>query len=494
VTAAPHATRLDGVGLRPEPGRVVNRLFLPGEEQPAVGRSRTGAVVDRVLALPEDEVERLAAHLVDQFAARHRDYVGVLHEHAERVGSHLSGVQVSASRDLVLGAAVTAEFAVEGAALCNPSAVPHPDQSGLADGELRVAVSLRAIGEGHLSSIAFAEAVVGPGPTWRFSPRELPVTAGTTSAGQWPRNHLAAVLDDRGHADELTLSVLAKLPDRLHAGDLQQALDAEHPDLLLRAGSRTTVDRLRNVVASAYDVGFPDDVALSQRVLLPSAPEEVNGMEDARFVRFVDEDGTASYRATYTAYDGRHIAPRLLLSSDLSTFSAHRLAGPAARNKGMALFPRLVGGLHRSLCRTDGESTSLASSPDGLAWGEPQLLQGPEASWEVLQVGNCGPPIELDEGWLVLTHGVGPMRTYSIGALLLDLDDPSCVIGRLREPLITPAADEREGYVPHVVYSCGGLVHDDLLWVPYGVGDARIAVAWARVPDVLAAMVPPHVS
>lgn len=485
------ATRLEDVGFRHDPGRVVSRLFLPGEEQPSGGRSRTGAVVDRVLAMSEAEVERLTVDLVERFSTRHRRYVGVLREHAARIGSHLAGVDVSDARLLVLGAVFTAEYAVEGAALCNPSAVPHPDQHGLAPGQLRVAVSLRGIGEGHVSSIAFAEAVIGPGPTWMFAPRGLPVTAGTTAAGTWPRAHLAAVLHDAGHPDELTLSVLAALPDSLDAGHLQHALDAEHPDLLQRAGSRTSVERLRGVVASAYEVCFPDDVTLSQRVLLPFAPEESNGMEDARFVQFVDADGARSYRATYTAYDGRHIAPRLLLSRDLTAFSAHRLAGPAARNKGMALFPRLVGGQHRALCRTDGESISVASSTDGLTWGLPQLVQAPGLAWEVLQVGNCGPPIELPEGWLVLTHGVGPMRTYSIGAVLLDLDDPTRVLGRVLNPLVTPAPDEREGYVPHVVYSCGGLVHQDLLWIPYGVGDARIAVAWVRVGELLAAMVEP---
>jgi predicted GH43/DUF377 family glycosyl hydrolase len=232
-------------------------------------------------------------------------------------------------------------------------------------------------------------------------------------------------------------------------------------------------------------VRFPPDVGLSQQVLLPAAADESHGMEDARFVRFVGADGVAEYRATYTAYDGRQIAPRLLVSPDLRKFSAQRLAGPAARNKGMALFPRLIGGRHLALCRSDGESTSLASSPDGVVWGDAQLIQEPAAAWELLQVGNCGPPIETDRGWLVLTHGVGPLRTYSIGALLLHIDEPTRVIGRLRRPLLRPAPDEREGYVPNVVYSCGGLVHDGRLWLPYGIGDARVGVAWASMQELL---------
>lgn len=213
-------------------------------------------------------------------------------------------------------------------------------------------------------------------------------------------------------------------------------------------------------------------------------------MEDARFTRFIDGQGDVEYRATYTAYDGQRIAPRLLTSPDLRSFQGRRLAGPAARNKGMALFPRLVNGRHLALCRSDGESTGLTSSADGIEWEAETVLQSPTRSWEMLQVGNCGPPIETDRGWLVLTHGVGPMRTYAIGAALLDLDDPSRVIASLDDPLLEPGPDEREGYVPHVVYSCGALLHGRDLWLPFGVGDARIGVARANLADVLDAMTP----
>lgn len=214
-------------------------------------------------------------------------------------------------------------------------------------------------------------------------------------------------------------------------------------------------------------------------------------MEDARFVRFVDdEEGTVDYRATYTAYDGRQIAPRLLTSPDLRVFRAHRLAGPAARNKGMALFPRLVAGRYLALCRSDGESLSVASSPDCYSWDEPHQVLAPSCAWELLQVGNCGAPIETERGWLVLTHGVGPMRTYAIGAILLDLLDPTRTVARLDQPLLTPQAGEQEGYVPNVLYSCGGLVHDGTLWLPYGIGDTRVAVASVRLDDLLASMTP----
>jgi predicted GH43/DUF377 family glycosyl hydrolase len=478
------------VTLRPDLGRVIARLFLPGEELPH-GHSRAGAIVKRVLALDEDEVVTLVAELLKDFEPRHRNYRDALLANASQVRSHVRPTTtLSPERELLLGACFTAEFAVEGAALCNPSAVLHPDQTGLLPGQARLAVSLRAIGEGHLSSIGFVTALVGPGPEWTFEPRELPVVAGTSSLASWRRELLRAVLLDHGHIDELSYSILSALPEAFTGLDLQRALIESHPDMLGRQGAQATVTLLRHLVASAYEVEFDDDVSLSQRVLLPSAAEESNGMEDARFVRFTGEDGNVEYRATYTAYDGRHIAPRLLTSPDLRIFAAHRLAGPAARNKGLALFPRLVNGVHLSLCRSDGESTSLAYSDDGFVWGVPHPLHLPSASWETLQVGNCGPPMETEAGWLVLTHGVGPMRVYTISALLLDLVNPGRIIARLPDPLLRTAADEREGYVPNVVYSCGGTIHDGRLWIPYGIGDARISVAWVDVDELIAAMVP----
>jgi predicted GH43/DUF377 family glycosyl hydrolase len=426
--AAVLAHRLE-TGLAPDPSRVIARLHLPDDGPPREG-SRAAGVVARVLALPETEVERLAAALLADFGPRHRNYRRLLAGHAHVVTSRLDARQPapSAARTLLIGSIFTAEYAVEAAALCNPSAVLHPDQSRLRPGQARIALSLRAIGEGHLSTVGFATAVAGPGPQWSFQPRARPSVVGTSS----PTPPAGAV----------------------------------------------------------YEVGFPEPVELSQQVLYPATGEESHGMEDVRFVRFTGPDGDTAYRATYTAYDGRNIAPRLLTTPDLRTFRTHRLAGPAAVNKGMALFPRLVGGEHLALCRSDGESNSLARSPDGLVWGEPEHLQAPQASWELLQIGNCGPPIETPSGWLVLTHGVGPMRTYSIGAILLDLEDPTRVLGRLEQPLLAPRPEEREGYVPNVLYSCGGVVHDGLLWLPYGIGDSRIDVAWVSVPELLAAMTP----
>nr|WP_211247212.1 glycoside hydrolase family 130 protein [Cryptosporangium arvum] len=484
---APVLHRTDA-GLRPDPSRVVARLFLPGEELPRV-RSRVGAVVTRVLALPDDEVEQITADLLSDYSTRHRGYRAMLVEHAAVVRSHIGrDVELSDDRTLLLGAAFTAEFAVEGAALCNPSAVLAPDQSGTAPGQVRVALSLRSIGEGHFSSIGFCSALAGPGPIWSFEDRARPLVGATTTPSRWRIEHLRSVLADEHSVEELASAVLAALPAEFTVSDLDRVLAHVHPELLTRLGARSTVDALRRVITSTYDTRFEAGVELAQQVLLPAAADESNGMEDARFVRFEEPDGTVEYRATYTAYDGQRIAPRLLRSPDLRSFGAHRLSGPAARNKGMALFPRTIGGRYFSLCRSDGESTSVSSSADGYRWETPQLIHPPQASWEILQVGNCGPPIETERGWLVLTHGVGAMRTYSIGAILLDLDDPTRLVGRLERPLLQPAADQREGYVPNVVYSCGGLVHDGILWLPYGVGDALISVGWTPLGDLLEAL------
>nr|WP_018637935.1 glycoside hydrolase family 130 protein [Parafrankia elaeagni] len=465
----------------------------------------------RALALPEREVDSLVAGLLERFEPRHRDYRGILARHAAVVVPRVPvPAELSPARSLLLGACFTAEYAVEGAAVTNPSAVPHPDQAGLPAGALRLALSLRAVGEGHLSSIGFAAAVIGPGPAVRLEPRSGPLTTGVAVPVEWEATRLRAVLTEHGLDDEVTRAVLQSLnPRRPGSGpgpesgpgpgpesdpesdpDLSRAFAAVPPDLLRRPQAPGIIAGIRSIAGSLRRVEFPSDSTLPQRVLWPTVTSESNGMEDARFVRFTAPDGTADYRATYTAFDGTDISPRLLTSPDLRVFTTAPLAGPAARNKGMALFPRLVGGRHLALCRSDGESTGLAASDDGQVWEPARPLHGPRAAFELLQVGNCGSPIETAAGWLTLTHGVGPMRTYTIGAILLDLDDPGRMVAALPEPLLAPLGQETEGYVPNVVYSCGSLIHDGLLWLPYGIGDTRIGMASVPVDRLLARMVP----
>jgi predicted GH43/DUF377 family glycosyl hydrolase len=312
------------------------------------------------------------------------------------------------------------------------------------------------------------------------------VSTGERQPDSWSRAWLRTALAHDGCDNEITATVTATLPDPFGQHDLDHALATLDPRLLERAGAAGATQHIRELAAAGYTVRFPGDTDLAQRLLWPVSATESHGMEDARFVRFTTDTGVTGYRATYTAYNGATVTPRLLESADLTSFSAFALTGPAARNKGMALFPRLVGGRHLALCRGDGETMSLATSADGRSWSGEVPLHGPTAAWELLQVGNCGSPLETPAGWLVLTHGVGPMRTYAIGALLLDLADPARIVGALPEPLLLPDEHEREGYVPNVVYSCGGMIHDGTLWLPYGSSDARVALATVPVDALVA--------
>lgn len=486
IAETPGLVTRHGTRFGPDPGRVITKLFVPGEETPET-RSRAAALIGRVLALPENDVADVLAGVLAGFSGRHRDFTATLERNASIMSHRIVAPDaLSPQRRLLLGAYFTHEYSVEAAALCNPSLVPHPRQAALAPGELRVVLSLRGIGEGHMSSIGFATGVLGPGPRARWHPRTGPVSTGERELDSWERTWFRAALVHDGCDNEITATVLSTLPERFGQQDLDGQLAALHPRLRERAGAETTVRRIRELAAASYTVRFPDGIDLAQRVLWPTSSTESHGMEDARFVRCTALDGTTSYRATYTAYDGTSVAPQLLESADLNTFHAVPLTGQAARNKGMALFPRLVGGKHLALCRGDGETMSLATSSDGRTWADEVPLHGPRAPWELLQVGNCGSPLETPQGWLVLSHGVGPMRTYAIGVLLLDLVDPARVLATLPEPLLVPDAGERDGYVPNVVYSCGGIIHDGTLWLPYGSSDARVAVATVSVDALLA--------
>jgi len=479
-----------GSELLADPSRIALRLFLPGEDLHEIG-SRVSKVVARILRLPARDVATAAAAIVDVYAAHGHYLTRALASHADTVRFHASTAEPLRDDQLtVLGASFTSEYAVEGAALCNPSAVPHPDQSDLKPGQLRVAVALRAVGEGHHSSIEFATAVIGPGRSWVFDERRSPLSPATIGEASWWRDDFIRALETSHNLDELTSTVVHALPETFDADDLEHAIRALSPELSQRHDARRDLEAMRSMLASAYVARFDADSELSQRVLQPVALEESHGMEDARFVRYVGDDGKVSYRATYTAYDGKHVAPRLIVTHDLREFEIQRLTGSAAKNKGVALFPRPVGGRMLALTRTDGENLMLSSSPDGRAWEGEAIVHTPSELWEIVQTGNCGSPIETEHGWLVLTHGVGPMRQYCIGAILLDLETPEKVLARLDYPMLQPEGDLRYGYVPNVVYSCGGVLHDGVVWLPYGVGDNRVRVASIGVIELVAAMSP----
>jgi predicted GH43/DUF377 family glycosyl hydrolase len=502
VTDTDLANRLD-LTLAPDPRRVIAKLFVPGEDASMVS-IRAAALVERIRRLDDEEIRRLLQQTLRIFGSRHHDLEAIFARHYELIRHRVpSDGELSPMARLLVGAHFTHEYAVEAAALCNPSMVVHPDQSGLKPGQLRAAISLRQIGEGHISSIGFATAILEPpadtmgGARVVQSPlkgaltvadRSGPVTPGLRGTARHHRDLLAARPADAGHDNGLRATVLASLPEWFDDEDFERALARIPAELIADGAAREAIEQLRDTIAASYAVSFPAEVGLDQRVLWPATPSECNGMEDARFVEFIGDDGAATYLATYTAYDGRHISTRLLRSDDLLHFDIAPLRGPAMRSKGMALFPRTVHGRHLALSRSDGETIGLTERDENHQWQTPVPLHPPSLSWGLVQVGNCGSPLETSAGWLVLTHGVGPMRRYAIGAMLLDLHRPEHVIAILPGTLLAPDENDRDGYVPNVVYSCGALLHHGTLWVPYGASDTRVGFAHIALDTLISAL------
>jgi predicted GH43/DUF377 family glycosyl hydrolase len=413
---------------------VVRPFHIAIEPRTHAGKTgRVWRIVDAVLALEQEEAEKELNLVLRDFEARHWQTRSVFVQRYAEIEQALGleSVAISTIKRQLIGAYFCHEYSYAAAALMNPSVVPHPDQTGLSKGSLRLIMSLRAVGEGHISSIAFREGILSPGEQFELAPEPPFATAANSSS------HNVTQLDFDG-------------PVTVH----------------------------RHI-----------DSTISGTVLFPMTPAQRNGLEDLRLVRFVHDDGHVEWIGTYTAYNGSAIRSELLRTRDFRSFLMTPLTGSAARNKGMALFPRTVDGSYLMIGRQDGENLFLIRSDKIDHWEEGQLLLAPQYPWEMVQIGNCGAPIELDEGWLLLTHGVGAMRKYSIGAVLLDKDDPQKVLARTREPLLSAADEDREGYVPNVVYTCGAVKHGELLFVPYGVADSSVAFAFVPISDLLKSMV-----
>jgi predicted GH43/DUF377 family glycosyl hydrolase len=472
--------------LRPDPSRVLLRPFSPGDAQ------RTGRIIERILTIPEERVTPLLAEICAEFCRRHQNIRGLFLERFERVRETFQTDQdISEQRRQLIGSYFLAEYSLEAAALFNPSIVPHPDQTGLPAGALRFVLSLRATGEGHISSITFRTGIL-------HADHQIEVITPTgflTEPSQIPNLLYEKGLFERklielGLTREFTRRVLYRLRLSFTLEELRAALQAEQfrlPDGMSQADQKES-QGIWMLARSNYEVQFQSDQNLSERIIFPATPSQRNGIEDARFVLFQQEDGTHIYYATFTAYDGLVVMPELVETSDFLFFRFITLNGPAAQNKGMAMFPRKINGHYAMLSRQDNENIYLMFSDNVHFWNECTALLKPTFPWELVQLGNCGSPIETDAGWLVLSHGVGPMRKYCIGAFLLDRDDPSKVIGRLREPLLKPNENEREGYVPNVVYTCGALLHNGELIIPYGLADQATGFAIVALADVLGAM------
>jgi predicted GH43/DUF377 family glycosyl hydrolase len=477
--------RRHGATFQPESARVIIRPFIPGSAL------RVADIVKRALALSDDEAAAQLQSLLVEFASRHFDIESLLLAHFEKVRAHI-GQQPALSRvrQLLIGALFSGEYALESAALFNPSIVPHPDQGDVPAGGLRFVMSLRATGEGHISSIEFRTGIIAadgsisvepvsrfvtapevvPNPTYRKKPFITKLHEMGFDGG-----HAAAVLEPL--AESFTLQQLDESVARVRRESKPGGRDL-----------RRAVECVRWLADSNYELNFSSKLAMSERIIFPVSPNESNGIEDARFVKFTEDDGGVMYYATYTAYNGRVILPQLIETQDFLHFRVLTLNGNAVQNKGMALFPRRIAGRYAMLSRQDDENLFLMYSDNPHHWSDPQLLMRPVEMWESVKIGNCGSPIETEAGWLVITHGVGPMRKYCIGAALLDLDDPGKVIGRLREPLLTAVDNEREGYVPNVVYSCGSLLHGRELILPYAMSDEVSAIVAVSLDDLLAAL------
>ena len=474
-----------GILFRPDNSRVLMRPFIPGDP------ARIVNIIGRALALTEAETEEQLVAVAADFGKRHLDARALWRQHFERVKPHVfSSRPLSEARQLYIGALFSGEYSLEAAALFNPSIVAHPDQSGLAEGELRFILSLRATGEGHISSIEFRTGIIRADHSISVEVPSRFVTAPRVNPNP---TYFKAVFHDKlmemGFENDWSSLVMESLEDSFTLSDLERSMQqANQGKGHLPRDVQRTMECARWLAQSNYEIDFDPSVAVSERIIFPVSSNESNGMEDARFVRFVEDDGSVIYYATYTAYNGRTILPQLLETTDFLHFHALTLNGRAVQNKGMAFFPRRINGRYAMISRQDNENLFLMFSDNPHFWSDPKLLQRPGEVWESVKIGNCGSPIETEAGWLVITHGVGPMRKYCIGAMLLDLNDPSKVISHLREPLLSPQESEREGYVPNVVYTCGGLVHRGRLILPYGFSDTGATIATIELNLLLAAL------
>ena len=477
--------RRQSLELRPDARRVLLRPFMASVVVKPTGHAEPSRrlldILARVLLLDDAAVEATLENVLHEFHDRHEDIRAIFLDRFNKMAPLLPvDREVNEARKLLIGSYFTNEYSLESSALFNPSIVAAPDQSGLAPGELRFILSLRATGEGHISSITFRSGTAAADGTVRLdsvsrfvhSPRPEP-------AAGYELTLFRRKLHEMGVDYEAANRATSELPDNFRMHELVARVARlrreDVPSDVVRAGEQAL-----HLAEANYTVRFKDGLRMSEKVLFPFSPLESNGIEDARFVRYVGDDGHVVYYATYTAYNGSTIFPQIVETRDFAEFRVSTLNGPAVTNKGLALFPRRIKGLYAMLGRQDGENIHLMFSDNPYFWYESRVIIRPSQPWEFTQLGNCGSPIETEAGWLVLTHGVGPMRKYCIGAALLDRDDPSRVIGRLKEPLLGPAPDEREGYVPNVVYSCGALVHHGVLILPYAVSDT--ATRFASVP------------
>jgi predicted GH43/DUF377 family glycosyl hydrolase len=475
------ATRT-GVVINPDYKRVLYRPFI------IVSEDRITRIIGRILTLSQEEVKNELNQVITEFEERHQRLRNFYINRFEQMKKYLlTDKELSIERKLLIGAYFTQEYSLESAALFNPSMVWHPDQSNLPNGSRRFILSLRATGEGHISSITFRSGVIDKEYNINIDkPSKYVTTSENISNPVYEKALFEKKLIELGLLNEFAQKIIEDLNDNFTFAELEDIIN-----ILMRSfrnkGIETelTSKAILSLALSNYEIQYNSEQRLSERVIFPHSPSEINGIEDARFVEFIDDDGERTYYATYTAYDGKVIFPQLLETKDFINFKISTLNGPEVKNKGMALFPRKINGLYAMISRQDNENIYLMYSENLHFWYTKQIILKPTYPWEFVQLGNCGSPLETEEGWLVLSHGVGAMREYSIGAFLLDKDDPTKVIGRLKEPLLSPNENEREGYVPNVLYSCGGAIYGDELIIPYAMSDQASSIAKVNVSELI---------
>jgi predicted GH43/DUF377 family glycosyl hydrolase len=477
--------------LTPDPARVITRLFCPGDLK------RTRDILDRALAIPEPETEELLAELESTFGAKHASLVDVFAEHFEQVRAAVPiGSKLSEARRLFIGACFTMEYAIESVALFNPSIVPGFDsvQHGLPPGSVRFLMSLRATGEGQVSSIVFRTGVIdAEGAVQLDEPGPYSQTLKATLPDVFSKSSFMRDLAAIGLPEANFRQIIAQLGDRFTREDLAHAIDAVRQDRESSGFLEATSDSLISLTRVNYELNLTRLPVRSpaEIVIFPFSDIERHGIEDLRMVQFTEDDGSRIIYGTFTAFNGERVFPQLMEFRGDSTIEVSLITGECARNKGMALFPRRIHGNYAMISRIDNENLYYMESDDILFWYQARMIQAPKFPWQIMLIGNCGSPIETEAGWLLLTHGVGPMRQYCIGAMLLDKDDPARVIGQTREPLIMPTDHEHGGYVPNVVYSCGAMVHNRALIVPYAVSDLSTTMARIDLDELLQSLAEP---
>jgi predicted GH43/DUF377 family glycosyl hydrolase len=472
--------------LTPDPSRVVTRLFYPGDT------NRIREIITRILGFPEPELVTLLAELERGFGGKHPDLLEVFAEHYEQVRGNIpTESALSQARQFYIGACFTMEYAIEAVALFNPSIVPALDQEGVPAGSVRFVMSLRATGEGHISSIVFRSGVIDANGDVRLdAPRAYSKTLKAVLCNQLSKSTLRRHLTALGVVDGHFKQVLDQLGDHFTRDQLSKAIDLVRFDKETSGFLEETADTLISLTRVNYQLILAQPIAFQEFeiVIFPFSDIERHGIEDLRLVRFTDDDGTQVYYGTFTAFNGERVFPQMMEFRGGHTIDVSLITGKCAKNKGMALFPRRIRGIYAMISRIDNENLYYMESNDIFFWDEARPIQTPKFPWQVIQIGNCGSPIETERGWLLLTHGVGPMRQYCIGATLLDRDDPCRVIGQTSEPLLMANDEERSGYVPNVVYSCGAMIHNGMLIIPYAVSDSSTRVARVDLEVLLSSL------